>query len=407
MKRSSLGAMATLVCGLTLIAVGGAADASAGKPCKVVGQTKQIVDKHHQKTLVCVAIGSRNFWQTAQFVKKKYGATVLKGVGLSFIELAETVKDYQAQCVLVMSGDEVVAEWNFGKHKSETKVIVASISKSFTNTLVGIAQSKGLLNIDERASKYITEWLGTKSETVTIRHLLAMTSTRSDFNLAKALVDARGQAIFDLDGGAKHATSPGSKWSYSNASTQALEVVLSRATGETVTTFAQRELFSKLGMITTIERDQHGVEGLFAGFKSTCRDVASLVRLYLRYGDWDGTQIISREYVVDSLTPQVTSTATNASMNGSYGLQIWLNSDKGTALTVKRKGALYPNLPTDIFWFMGACHQFGVGVPSKDLTIVMLRPSCDTIDKAIWDQLNPAPAEAFVYQAGKAIVALP
>ena len=382
-----------------------AVDASVGASCKVVGQTKQVVTKKKTDYFICSLSGKRKTWKaTTPAIGTK--ATVLKTGGMPFIDLALTVKDFAAQCVLVMKGTEVVAEWNFGTHKSSTKILVASVSKSFTNTLVGIAQKKGLVNIDDKASKFITEWVGTKSEAVTIRHLLAMTSTRTDFNIVNSLLDLRGQTLFPVNGGAQHATSPGLRWAYHNASTQALEIVLSRATGESVSAFAQRELFEKLGMTTTIEKDPKGIEAVYVGFMSTCTDVAKLTRLYLQKGMWNGEQILAPEYVADSLTPQITSTSANAAMNGSYGLQIWLNSDKGTSITVGRSGSLYPDLPTDTFLFQGACRQFGVGVPSRDLTVVMLRPGCDTVEKALRDQLDPSPATVFIYQLGKAISSL-
>jgi CubicO group peptidase (beta-lactamase class C family) len=400
-----LRSVVVLVAMNSLLILPGAADASAGTSCKVIGQTKRVVTKKKTDYLICSLSGKRKVWKaTTPAVGTK--ATVLKAGGLPFVDLALSVKNFAAQCVLVMKGNEVVAEWNFGNHTPSTKIVLASVSKSFTNTLVGIAQKKGLVNIDDKASKFITEWVGTNSESVTIRHLLAMTSTRSEFNLANSLQDLRSQTLFPAFGGAQHATSPGLRWAYHNASTQALEIVLSRATGESVSAFAQRELFAKLGMTTTIEKDLKGIEVVYAGFTSTCLDVAKLTRLYLQKGMWDGQQILTPEYVVDSLTPQVTSTAVNASMNGSYGLQIWLNSDKGTSVTVGRTGSLYPDLPTDMFWFQGACRQFGVGVPSKDLTVVMLRPGCDTLEKAFLDQLDPTPATVFIYQLGKAISSL-
>jgi CubicO group peptidase (beta-lactamase class C family) len=400
-----LRSVVVLVAMNSLLILPGAADASAGTSCKVIGQTKRVVTKKKTDYLICSLSGKRKVWKaTTPAVGTK--ATVLKAGGLPFVDLALSVKNFAAQCVLVMKGNEVVAEWNFGNHTPSTKILLASVSKSFTNTLVGIAQKKGLVNIDDKASKFITEWVGTNSESVTIRHLLAMTSTRSEFNLANSLQDLRSQTLFPAFGGAQHATSPGLRWAYHNASTQALEIVLSRATGESVSAFAQRELFAKLGMTTTIEKDLKGIEVVYAGFTSTCLDVAKLTRLYLQKGMWDGQQILTPEYVVDSLTPQVTSTAVNASMNGSYGLQIWLNSDKGTSVTVGRTGSLYPDLPTDMFWFQGACRQFGVGVPSKDLTVVMLRPGCDTLEKAFLDQLDPTPATVFIYQLGKAISSL-
>ena len=405
MSRKYLRSVVVLVAMNSLLILPGVADASAGTSCKVIGQTKRVVAKKKTDYLICSLSGKRKVWKaTTPAVGTK--ATVLKAGGLPFVDLALSVKNFAAQCVLVMKGNEVVAEWNFGNHTPSTKILLASVSKSFTNTLVGIAQKKGLVNIDDKASKFITEWVGTNSESVTIRHLLAMTSTRSEFNLANSLQDLRSQTLFPAFGGAQHATSPGLRWAYHNASTQALEIVLSRATGESVSAFAQRELFAKLGMTTTIEKDLKGIEVVYAGFTSTCLDVAKLTRLYLQKGMWDGQQILTPEYVVDSLTPQVTSTAVNASMNGSYGLQIWLNSDKGTSVTVGRTGSLYPDLPTDMFWFQGACRQFGVGVPSKDLTVVMLRPGCDTLEKAFLDQLDPTPATVFIYQLGKAISSL-
>ena len=405
MNPKHVRAVGLLVAMASLLVVPGMADASTSASCKVIGQTKRVVAKKKTDYLICSLSGKRKVWKaTTPAVGTK--ATVLKAGGLPFVDLALSVKNFAAQCVLVMKGNEVVAEWNFGNHTPSTKILLASVSKSFTNTLVGIAQKKGLVNIDDKASKFITEWVGTNSESVTIRHLLAMTSTRSEFNLANSLQDLRSQTLFPAFGGAQHATSPGLRWAYHNASTQALEIVLSRATGESVSAFAQRELFAKLGMTTTIEKDLKGIEVVYAGFTSTCLDVAKLTRLYLQKGMWDGQQILTPEYVVDSLTPQVTSTATNASMNGSYGLQIWLNSDKGTSVTVGRTGSLYPDLPTDMFWFQGACRQFGVGVPSKDLTVVMLRPGCDTLEKAFLDQLDPTPATVFIYQLGKAISSL-
>ena len=405
MRRKYTHSIAVFVAITSLLVMSSVADATAGSACKVIGVTRQVVTKKKTQYLICSRSGKLRVWKnTTPAVGTN--ATILKTGGLPFIDLAITVKKYAAQCVLVMKGNEVVAEWNFGNHTPNTKILVASVSKSFTNTLVGIAQKKGLVNIDDKASKFITEWVGTKSESVTIRHLLAMTSTRTDFNIVNSLQDLRGQTLFPANGGAQHATSPGLRWAYHNASTQALEIVLSRATGESVSAFAQRELFAKLGMTTTIEKDPKGIEAVYVGFMSTCSDVAKLTRLYLQKGVWNGEQILTPEYVVDSLSPQVTSTAANASMNGSYGLQIWLNSDKGTSITVGRAGSLYPDLPTDTFLFQGACRQFGVGVPSKDLTVVMLRPGCDTLEKAFLDQMDPSPATVFIYQLGKAISSL-
>ena len=57
---------------------------------------------------------------------------------------------------------------------------VASIQKSVVSVLVGIAQERGLLNIDDKISEYLGRgWSAAAAEqeqNITIRHLLTMTS---------------------------------------------------------------------------------------------------------------------------------------------------------------------------------------------------------------------------------------
>jgi len=115
----------------SLLILPGAADASAGTSCKVIGQTKRVVTKKKTDYLICSLSGKRKVWKaTTPAVGTK--ATVLKAGGLPFVDLALSVKNFAAQCVLVMKGNEVVAEWNFGNHTPSTKILLASVSKSFT-----------------------------------------------------------------------------------------------------------------------------------------------------------------------------------------------------------------------------------------------------------------------------------
>jgi hypothetical protein len=51
---------------------------------------------------------------------------------------------------------------------------VFSATKSFTSTLVGIAQDDGDLHAGDKASTWIPEWQGTASGAVTVRDLLSM-----------------------------------------------------------------------------------------------------------------------------------------------------------------------------------------------------------------------------------------
>ncbi len=317
--------------------------------------------------------------------------------------MARAVKLQNARCMTVLERGRPVAEWRFFGHGPSSREEVASVTKSFAGALVGIAQTKGLLQIDQPASTWITEWSGTASAAVSVRHLLAMTSGRTEMNVLAAPNDLRGAVLAT----SQNVRVPGARWSYHNASSQALELVLSRATGESVVTFAQRELFDPLGLTASFTVDPFGVPGLYAGIQATCSDVAKLVQLYLDGGAWSGRRIIDASYVADSLSPQVTGSGSNTQMNGAYGLQWWLNAVApavaGGSATQFRAGPMHPLLPTDVFWVAGACHQLGAGIPGTQQVVVVLRPGCRTAQDAQIAQTVFAPQETFFAELAAAL----
>ena len=81
--------------------------------------------------------------------------------------------DQKSDCMAVVKDGQVVQDTYWNGSDATTPHEVFSVTKSITSMLVGIAQAEGDLDIDEPASKYITEWQGTPSESVTIRDLLA------------------------------------------------------------------------------------------------------------------------------------------------------------------------------------------------------------------------------------------
>src|SRR5689334_2870292 len=92
--------------------------------------------------------------------------------------IAQTAKTGKSNCLLVARDGELADEWYFHGTNANTTQDVYSATKSFTSTLVGIAQDEGKLSIDEPAAKWIPAWNGTPSAAVTIRQLLSMDSGR-------------------------------------------------------------------------------------------------------------------------------------------------------------------------------------------------------------------------------------
>ena len=227
-----------------------------------------------------------------------------------------------SNCLVVTKDGEIVDEhyWNDWDETSEQEVF--SATKSISSTLVGIAQDRGLLDIDDKASEYIPEWVGTDSEDVTIRNLVSNDSGRfqdveSDYvTMTLREADKTGYAV-----GLDQQHPIGSTWVYNNAAIQTLDAVLEEATGMPTHEFAREALFEPLGMDTEIVTDEAGGTLMYMGAQASCRDLARFGLLFLRGGEWDGEQVLSSEWVDE---------ATNVSqdLNPNYGFLWWLFGDR-------------------------------------------------------------------------------
>lgn len=289
-----------------------------------------------------------------------------------FSELAAAVEEAGANCLVVERAGTPVGEWYWQGFGSGSLQEGFSTTKSVAATLVGIAADQGFLTLDQSASDFIDEWKGTASEAVTIRQLLSNTSGR----FHDVVTDYAQLAFLEQDKstfavGLGQQNDPGTRWVYNNAAVQTLEVVLERATGTPVATFADRTFFDPLGMSSRLSLDGAGNAGLFAGMQTNCRDLAAMVRLYLNQGKANDRTVVSSTFVGEALTP-------SSPLNEAYGYLWWLNRKgmvQSTAEGSTRRGSsLLAALDEDVFWASGACGQVAMAIPAVDLVVAVMRP---------------------------------
>jgi CubicO group peptidase (beta-lactamase class C family) len=260
---------------------------------------------------------------------------------------------------------------------------VFSGTKSYTSTLVGIAEGEGALDVDDRASTYIPEWVGTPSEGVTIRDLLSNDSGRhwdavTDYQGLTTASDRTALAIAlpqDAD--------PGTTWAYNNAAIQTLDAVLAQATGTSPAAYAEERLFEPIGMQHShLSVDGAGNTSMFSGLRSTCEDMARFGYLFLHEGSWDGTPIVPAEWV-EAATGQPSQT-----LNAAYGYLWWLNRPGPIAAdplrpvtadeaAVAPHGHLVPGAPERMYWALGFGGQVVQVDPDSGTVVVRLGPRGD------------------------------
>ena len=279
------------------------------------------------------------------------GASVetLAGLDGSALDaMAKRAETDGANCLVVLKGGELVREWNFGGSSPTALQEGFSTTKSVASLLIGIAQDQGLLNLDQPASDFITEWKGTKSEPVTIRQLLSMTSGRYyDFETDYAQMAFFSQDKSGFSIGLEQQHEPGTVWEYNNSATQTLEVVLKRASNMAVNDFAAQYLFGPLGLSSRLITDAAGNAGLYAGMQTSCRDLATLTQLVLDQGAYQGKQIISQAFVAEAIKQSST-------LKDDYGLLWWLD-------------------PSGAYYMSGACGQVAMAMPQFDVVATLMR----------------------------------
>lgn len=287
-------------------------------------------------------------------------------------EVADFARTQASNCLLITRDGVIVGEWYWNGWEETSDQNVFSVTKSFTSALVGIAQDRGELDITESASEYISDWVGTPSEDVTIKNLISNDSGRhwdliTDYLRMFALAYDKTAFAIALD----QQYEPGTVWKYNNSAIQTLERVLEEATGVDVGDYAEQHLFEPLGMDSSYGRDSAGNPVMCANLSASCRDLARFGYLYLRGGRWSNDrQIITRAWVEESTQP-------STPLNSAYGYMWWLNRDGHWVAPsapdhVEGDGKQLSGLPENVFRASGAFNQIIFVDPNTDIVFTRI-----------------------------------
>ena len=275
-----------------------------------------------------------------------------------------SVDAYKTTALLVIQNDSILYE----KYKDEGGIGVLSnsfsMAKSIQSILIGIALKKNLISsVNDPICKYLPELNPEKFKNIQIKHLLWMASGL-DFNETYNSPFAwPAKAYYGNDVNAtvlspKVVEAPGTIFKYKGGDTQLLGMLLKKCCRSSVSEFASKELWSKIGSEFPAQWGTDmpdGIEKVSCCFYATARDFARLGKLMMQMGNWNGEQIIDSGFVKESIDPSMIKNTAGDRVD-YYGYQWWLANFKGLQVIYAR----------------GILGQYIFYVPAKNLLIVRL-----------------------------------
>ncbi|MFM9837477.1 MAG: serine hydrolase domain-containing protein [Cyclobacteriaceae bacterium] len=218
--------------------------------------------------------------------------------------------------------------------------IAWSMSKSVISALFGIAISEGKIkSIEQTVTDYLPEFAGTGYDKVRIKDVLQMSSGvgfnedygdfNSDINIMGRYF-ALGMPMADFAKTLKREREPGTYNHYVSIDTQVLGMILTKATGQSITQYMNEKLWSQIGPEAEAFWivDKSGMEFALGGLNATARDYAKVGQLFLDSGKWKGKQVVPANWVLASVTPDaphvMPGKRESAVLRDGYGFQWWI-----------------------------------------------------------------------------------
>lgn len=211
----------------------------------------------------------------------------------------------------------------------EAKHMMYSTSKTVTSLAIGLCIEEGQINLDDKIVDFfpekITGPLHEYNEMRTIEHLLTMTGGEEGTTES---INRNYPDWVKTYLNTKPRVKPGTLFGYDNSATHVLSAIIQKVSGVKLIDYITPRLLEPLGIEGAYWEEQMGVNTASRGFHASIEDIAKIAQLVLQKGQWEGKQIISKQWIETSTSKHVEVTNFgNIDGNPGYGYKFWLYRD--------------------------------------------------------------------------------
>lgn len=307
----------------------------------------------------------------------------------------EAARDYarsvNSSAFMVWHRGALVEETYFGDVRRSSPIVSRSLAKPITAVAIGRALAEGYIeSLDQPVADFVTEWADSDKAEIRVRHLLDMRS-----GLLPQGFSDDPLSIFSLTYLHPHHEDfliqhyplthpPGTRYEYSNATSELVAVLIERATGRRYHDWVSEavlELLGSPGGSVWVNRPG-GVAHAGCCILLPAEAWMRLGVLLLQDGVWEGRRLLAPGYVHEMRTPTV--------HNPHAGMGVFVAGPykefRGSFHPdIERSRAWHsePYLAADTFLFDGYGNQVVYVVPSYDL--VILRTGGSPPKEPRWD----------------------
>lgn len=301
----------------------------------------------------------------------------------------------RSSAFLVWHKGALAHSWYGAGMTAETPLLSKSLSKPITALAVGRAIALGKIRgLDQPLSEILPELPGTQKGRILVRHLLDMRSGMLDQGFSPDPAHPLNRAYLSTEHGREIVedypmiAEPGTRYSYANAPSDMVALVIERATGRRYGEFVGSELFKPIGAAGgTIWVDREG--GLAHSGCCTYLPAETYLRmamLVLDDGVWRGKRLLPKGYTA--------AMRKGTDQNPNFGLGIWIGQPYRERRGFGAPGTLGPQvlhsapyIDPDLVLFDGNANQVVYISPRYRMIILRMgaTPPAPSATQREWD----------------------
>ena len=286
-----------------------------------------------------------------------------ESVGISsktVLKFIKTLESYKlcTHDIIMARGDKIFLECYYAPFDKDYQHRMYSVTKSFVAIAVLFAVDDGLINLDDKITKFFPEESeffrdDTLTET-TLEDMLKMESScHSGSTWFSDMPEKRYTNYFEK---CKFDKIPGTLFAYDSSGSYMLGVVVEKVTGMPFLDYLRKKVLNDIGFSKEARclKAPGGYSWGDSALLCTARDLLLFARFVMNKGSWNGKQYINPSLIEAATSKQVCNDLTSVTGYGSYGYgyQIWMNQGGG-------------------FSFVGMGDQFAICHPETDFIFII------------------------------------